>query len=120
MIKVKELLIGIGFFLIAQTLSWYQTNGQFISTWIKDNPLIVTFIMGVPIGMSYIYATTNIVDAFGGTLWSARLFGFATGVFSFSFLTFFHVKEGINIKTATILLLAFIIMILQIFWKIEK
>jgi hypothetical protein len=120
MINYKELFIGIGFFIVAQTLSWYQTNGQFISTWIKDNPFLVTLVMGVPIGLSYIHGTNHIVTAFGGTLWSARLMGFATGVFSFSFLAFFHVKEGINIKTATILVLAAVIMTLQIFWKIDK
>lgn len=120
MINLKNLLIGLGFFLIAQTLSWYQTNGQFISNWMKDNPFIIALILGVPIGMSYIYGTTYIVSAFGGTLWSARLLGFATGVFTFSILAFLHVKEGINIKTATILGLAFIIIILQIFWKIDK
>jgi len=118
MINVRELLLGIFFFFIAQTLSWYQTNGQFISSWIKDNPILITLVMGVPIGMAYIHGTNHIVTAFGGTLWSARLLGFATGVFSFSFLAFFHVNEGINIKTATILALALIIIVLQVFWKV--
>ena len=121
MINYKDLLIGVGLFTVAQTLSWYQTNGQFINTWVKENPLIVSAVMGIPVGMGYIYGTTYIVEAFGGnTLWAARILGFVTGVTTFSILTYFHVKEGINIKTATILLLATAIVMLQVFWKIEE
>ena len=119
MIKIKELLIGAGFFFIAQSLSWYQTNGQFINQWVKDNPLIVAAVMGVPIGMGYIYGTAYIVNAFEGYLWPARLLGFATGILSFTALTYIHMKEGINIKTAVILLLALSIIIIQVFWKVK-
>lgn len=117
--NVKELLIGIGCFLFAQSLSWYQTNGQFISEWAKENPLIVSLFMGVPVGMGYIYGTTYIVGAFNGTLWAARLIGFATGIFSFTILTYSHLGQGINLKTGVILTLASVIIILQIFWKYE-
>lgn len=120
MINYKELLIGSGFFLIAQSLSWYQTNGQFISTWMKDHPVITSALSGIPVGLGYIYGTAYIVSAFGGqSLWASRLLGFATGVFTFSILTFFHVKEGINLKTGVILALATMIVILQVFWKYE-
>lgn len=115
--ETRKLIIGALCFIVAQSLSWYQTNGQFISDWMKDNPLIVSALMGVPVGMCYIYGTSYIVGAFDGSLWASRLLGFATGVFSFSILTYFHVKEGINLKTGVILALATIIVILQIFWK---
>lgn len=120
MIKLNELLIGAGLFFIAQSLSWYQTNGQFISGWMKDNPVIVAAVMGIPIGISYIYGTTYVVSAFEGYLWPSRLLGFATGIVSFTALTYLHLKEGINIKTATILLLAIVIIMLQVFWKVDK
>jgi len=116
---VKKLLIGIGFFFIAQSLAWYQSNGQFISSLIKNNPVIVALIFGIPVGLCYIYGTNYIVEVSNGKLWSARLLGFATGIFSFSFLTYFHLKEGITFKTAVILLLATIIVLLQVFWKNE-
>ena len=114
---LKKLFIGAFCFLFAQSLSWYQSNGQFISSWIKDNPVIVALVFGIPVGLGYIYGTTYIVEAFEGKLWSARLLGFATGVFSFTILTYFHLKEGITIKTATILALAAVIVCLQVFWK---
>ena len=119
MVNIKELLIGAGLFLLAQSLSWFQTNGQFINVWVKEHPIIVSAIMGIPVGMGYIYGTTYIVSAFGGTLWPARIFGFVTGILSFSILTFIFMKEGINIKTSIILLLATTIVLLQVFWKID-
>lgn len=119
MINYKDFFIGLGFFYIAQSLAWYQTNGQFISSWMKDNPIIVSGLFGIPIGLGYIYGTSYIVNAFAGTLWSARLIGFATGVTSFAFLTYIHMREGINIKTAVILTLAVTIVLLQVFWKVN-
>ena len=112
--NLKELLIGFAFFLVAQSLSWFQTNGQFINDWIKEHPFIVAGLMGIPIGASYIYGTTYIVEYFNGELWPARIVAFATGIFSFYFLTLIFMKEGINIKTGTILVLATMIIILQV------
>ena len=121
MIDYKKLLIGAGFFLFAQGLSWYQTNGQFINTWMKENPILLSALMGIPVGVGYIFGTENIVAAFGGeSLWASRILGFVTGVFTFSILTYLNLKEGINLKTAVILVLATVIVTLQVFWKIDK
>jgi len=117
--NIKSLLIGAGLFLFAQSLSWFQTNGQFISTWMREHPIIISALMGIPVGMGYIYGTTYIVEAFGGTLWPARIFGFVTGILSFSLLTYIFMREGINIKTGIILILATAIVLLQVFWKYE-
>lgn len=75
--------------------------------------------MGVPVGMCYIYGTTYIVESFNGQLWPSRLLGFATGIFSFTILTYLFMREGINMKTAIILLLATAIVLLQVFWKYD-
>ena len=118
--KLQPFLIGVGLFLVAQTGAWFQTNGQFISTWMKDHPIMVSAIMGVPVGLCYIYGTSNLVEAFNGQLWPSRLLGFATGITTFTFLTYGFLKEGINLKTAIILGLATIIVMLQVFWKYEN
>jgi hypothetical protein len=115
----RSLLIGAGLFLLAQSLSWFQTNGQFISSWMKEHPILVSGLSGIPVGLGYIYGTTYIVQAFGGTLWPARIIGFVTGILSFSLLTFIFMKEGITIKTSIILLLASTIVLLQVFWKYD-
>ena len=115
----RSLIIGLFLFLVAQSLAWFQTNGQFINTWIKEHPILLCGIMGIPIGASYIYGTTYVVEYFNGELWPSRIIAFATGIFSFYILTLIFMKEGINIKTGTILVLATMIIILQVFWKYD-
>ena len=115
----KSLLIGLLLFIVAQSLAWFQTNGQFLSTWMKEHPILISGLMGIPVGASYIYGTTYIVEFFNGELWPARIASFATGIFSFYILTFIFMKEGINLKTGTILILATIIITLQVFWKYD-
>ena len=113
----KTLFLGLGLFLIGQILAWYQTNGQFISNWVKDHPILVALIGGVPVGYSYILGTTYIVEAFGGELWPSRLLGFAMGIIAFTLLAYLHLGETINVKTLTTLFLATSIVLIQVFWK---
>lgn len=115
----KTLIFGLLLFLVAQSLAWFQTNGQFLNTWEKEHPILVSGLMGIPVGASYIYGTTYIVEYFNGQLWPARIIAFATGIFSFYILTLVFMKEGVNIKTGTILILASMIIILQVFWKYD-
>jgi len=117
-VKVKELLIGALLFLLGQVIAWYQTNGQFINPWIKNNPILISIIFGIPVGVLYIYGTKYVAEYSGGQLWPVRIVGFVTGIVGFTTLTFLHLNEGINLKTGVILSLATIIMLLQVFWKV--
>ena len=113
---VKEFFWFIGLIFISQLIIWFQINGQFISTWMKEHPLAVSFL-GVPISYVYIYATQYLVEAFNGDLWPQRLIGFSTGMFAFAFLTWFHLNQAITLKTAVTLALAIAIVVIQIIWK---
>ena len=113
---LDKFLIGSGFFLLGQILVWYQINGQFISEWIKKNPIWIS-LLGVPISFIYIYATKYLVEAFEGELWPQRLIGFSFGMVAFAFLTWFHLNETLTLKTGVTLVLALAIVLLQIFWK---
>jgi len=112
----RALIIGSFLFLLGQTLVWYQINGQFISTWVKERPIIMS-LLGVPISYIYIYATQYTVIAFNGNLWPQRLIGFSMGMIAFAVLTYLHLNETINIKTAVTLVLAAAILGIQILWK---
>lgn len=115
--KVKELLIGALLFFLGQILAWYQTNGQFISPWIKNHPILISTLVGIPIGVMYIYGTKYVADYSNGELWPVRIVGFVTGILGFTFLTYIHLNETITLKTAVILLLMTVIVLLQVFWK---
>ena len=114
--NISKLVYGTLLFLLGQTLVWYQINGQFISTWMKEHPLAVSFL-GVPISFVYIYATQYLVEAFDGDMWPQRLIGFSMGMIAFAFLTWLHLNQGITLKTGITLILAITIVLIQILWE---
>ena len=114
--NIQKLISGTLLFLLGQTLVWYQINGQFISTWMKNHPVAVSFL-GVPISFVYIYATQYLVEAFNGDLWPQRLIGFSMGMIAFAVLTYIHLNQAITLKTAVTLALATAIVVIQIIWK---
>jgi hypothetical protein len=116
MTTIQLLIRGTLLYLIASTIVWYQINGQFISTWMKNHPIMVSFL-GVPISYVYIYATEYLVEAFNGDLWPQRLIGFSMGMLAFAFLTWIHFHQAITLKTAVTLALATAIVVIQIVWK---
>ena len=114
--NIIELIRGTLLFLLGQTLVWYQINGQFLTDWIKERPLLMS-LLGVPISFIYIYATKDLVNAFNGDLWPQRLIGFSMGMIAFAFLTWIHFQQAITLKTAVTLALATAIVVIQIIWK---
>tara|TARA_Y100000114_G_C11752304_1_gene324996 strand:- start:1953 stop:2303 length:351 start_codon:yes stop_codon:yes gene_type:complete len=114
--NIPKLITGTLLFLLGQILVWYQINGQFLSEWVKKHPLVMS-LLGIPISYVYIVATRDLVIAFNGELWPQRLIGFAVGMIAFAFLTWFHLNQAITLKTGITLMLAFAIVLIQVFWK---
>lgn len=114
---MRGLLLGIFFYLIGQILIWFQTNGQFLSPWVKKNPLVVSAVGGTIISYVFIRATALIAEYYGGMIWPGRFIGFAVGIISFAYLTWVFMGEGLNIKTLISLGLALTLIAVQIFWK---
>ena len=112
----KELLYTFLTFLTVQSAVWFQTNGQFIWSWFKDHPFILS-LFGIPISLGYIWATKFAFAAFDGTLWPGRLIGFAMGIISFAILTNYYMGEGISTKVIVSLILAITLVYIQVFWK---
>ena len=112
----KALLYTIVIFTTTAIAVWYQTNGQFISEWFKNNTFILS-LFGIPISFGYIYATRFAFEAFDGMLWPGRLLGFALGIISFTILTNYYMGEGITPKVIVSLILATSLVCIQAFWK---
>ena len=104
-------------FLGGQILIWFQTNGQFLNKWAKDNPFLMSCIFAIPISYMFIKATALIAEHYDGLLWPGRFIGFSMGITSFAFLTWWLMDEGINMKTTTCVVLACAIIGIQLFWK---
>ena len=112
----KNVLIAFLLFFTSQALIWYQTNAQFFNNWAKERPLIMA-LMGLPISYILIHASKYVVEGFNGALWPGRLIGFSSGMVVMAILTYLHLGEGISLKTGTTLILAFIIVLIQLYWK---
>ena len=112
----SSVAIGLLLYFLSHIIIWFQVNGQFIWTWAKDHPWIMS-LLGFPISCVLIIATKYIVAGFDGLLWPGRFLGFALGISSYAVLTWFFMGEGISIKTLTSLILALGIICVQVFWK---
>ena len=112
MILNKDVLLCVFLLFIAQVIIWFQLNGQLKWEWFKDNYFLMS-LMGIPISYMLLLTTKYGFQGFG-ELWPIRLMGFATGMISFPFITYFILGEGITLKTGISILLAVIIMLLQL------
>ncbi len=110
---MRDMWLAFILFFIGQSAIWFQTNGQFISSWVSKNPLIMS-LFGIPIAYVFIKATYYSQIHFEN-LWSCRMIGFALGILTFSLLTWMFTGEGLSFKTLLTLCLAFAILGIQIF-----
>ena len=116
-IKIIPLLIGMGAFLVAHILTFFQLNGQFLWKSFARNEWAVA-ASGIILSFFYIWGTKYIVEAFGGLLWPGRFIGFGVGMVIYAIMVSYFFNEGINLKTLTSLIIATGLVCIQVFWKI--
>ena len=114
--EYKNILYGALFFILGQAVVWIQINGPIIWTWAKEWRWAL-MLVGVPITWLFMEATRLIVVGFGGLFWPGRFVSFVAGIFIFTLMTYIFRDEAITMKTAISLLLAFSLIIVQLFWK---
>ena len=114
---VKDLLIGIGAFIVAHLLTFFQLNGQFLKTdWFRNNEFIVA-ASGMILSYFYIWGTKYTVSGIDNMLWPARFIGFGVGMVVYAIFTGYFFNEGISVKTTISLGLALVLISVQLFWK---
>jgi hypothetical protein len=117
MLVVKDLLTGLGAFLIAHFITFYQLNGQFLKTdWFRKNEILVA-AFGVIISFFYIWGTKYTVSGMGGVLWPARFIGFGIGMIIYAIMINYHFSEGMTAKTWVSLGISVILICIQVLWK---
>ena len=112
----NNLVVATLLFSFTQAIIWFQVNGQFLSSFMKEHPFIVS-LFGVPISYLFIVSTKYAYDGFEGLLWPGRLVAFGTGIIIMAICTYIFFGEGLNSKTIISLLLSMAILLIQIFWK---
>ena len=114
--NLKQILLGALLYIVAQALTFWQINGQFIWDSFKSNTFIIC-LFGVPISYFYILAAKYTTLGFNLEMWPSRFIGFAMGMIVFTILTSSIMGESVNVKTVISLILAVILVCIQIFWK---
>ena len=112
----SNILTALLLFFFTHIIIWLQVNGQFVWSWCKDNPILMSLI-GFPISYLLIVATKYIVVGFDGLLWPGRLVGFGSGIILMAILTWAFLGEGITTKTLVSIALATVLCCIQVFWK---
>jgi hypothetical protein len=112
----RYILLSFLLFILGQIIVWIQVNGPLIWPWAKEWRWAL-MLLGVPITWLFMEATSYVVYGFGGLFWPGRFISFCAGIFIFTLMTYIFRDEAINAKTAISLLLAFALILVQLFWK---
>ena len=118
MIKTDYLLLGSFWFILGHIAVFFQLNGQFKWVWFAKNEWALA-LAGLIISFFYIWGTKYTVLAFEGLLWPARFIGFGVGMIIYAIFVQYHFSEGINAKTWVSLSLAFLLICIQVLWKVK-
>ena len=109
--------MGMGAFLVAHILTFFQLNGQFLWKSFAKNEWAVA-ASGVVLSFFYIWGTKYIVEAFEGLLWPGRFIGFGVGMVLYAIIVSYFFNEGLNLKKMIRLIIATGLVCIQVFWKI--
>ena len=113
----KNILIGLCYCLAGQILVWFQINSQFVWPGIKKYDLLSAIVIGPIVSLLFIYAVRFITEGSDGMVWPSRLIPNAMGIIIFTIMTWIFLKQGIEIKTGICIILSFLILAIQIYWK---
>ena len=114
---MKNILFGMLLFFTAQTVAWFQTNGQLIHEWMSNNVVLTSVILGPIVGTMFAYGTKAIyleTDA----LWAVRFLAFASGWVVFIPLTWYFLGETpFTLKNIISFVLCVTLICVQLFMK---
>ena len=109
------MLYALTFFCAGHVLGWYAINAQLAWEFWKNKPLLSVTLFGVPASLMFWYGTKFVMDS-QPELWTARIMGGVISYLTFPLMTWFYLGESMfTIKTMLCVILAFIILLIQIF-----
>jgi hypothetical protein len=113
---ITKIILATLLMILGQIGSFMQLQGSIKYGW-TEKYLWIMLLSGIPISYLYIKAVNLYVQGFGGQIWPSRLIGFALGIVVFTILSSILFQENMTPKTIICLILAFIIVSVQVFWK---
>jgi hypothetical protein len=113
--QLMNLFYSFVLFTIGSVGHWYIMYWQFkMTNWVRTP---WPYLIAIGCTFLWIVASDYGVRAFNGEMWSNRFLFFVTGIIVASFLYPIHFGQPFTIKTAVQLSLAFLIIVISLFWK---
>jgi hypothetical protein len=113
--NVSNIVIGICYGLIGQILTFFQLQVSHKLGW-YDKYKFWLLLASIPISWVFMESVKYFIKAFNGEIWPSRIIGFALGMIVFTVMSYSLFKEPFTLKTMLSLLLAFLIIVVQIFF----
>ena len=112
-----NLILGCALFVAGQTLVWFQLNSQFVWEWWDNKPIPAVLLFGIPASLCF-WSGVKLVVGEMDELWGPRLLIFGMSYLTFPFLTWYFMNESMFVpKTLICVLLSFLIIAVQLFWR---
>lgn len=102
--------------VLAQSMTWFQTNGQLLWPFFKEYKWLI-LLGSYPIGWLFYETTTYGYLAFNGQLWPVRFVVFVSGILLFILFTTWLLKEPFTLKILTQIILCLSVVLVQVLWK---
>jgi len=113
--QIIYLIYSFGLFFLGSFGHWYIMYWQFkMPNWVKTP---WPYLIAPAITFLWIVGSHYGVKAFNGEMWSNRFLFFVTGIFVAAMLYPYHFGQPFTMKTLVQLTLAFVILLVSVFWK---
>jgi len=90
---MRHFFIGFLFYLLAQTIAWFQSNGLLVFDWMAENKMLCALMTGPFIAYFFAIGMQTMYVHFEN-LWPVRFLGFASGYLVFIPLTWIFFGES--------------------------
>ena len=108
----KQSIIFFVLIALAQAGAWFQQFAQVRWVWFRNNQWFNILVVGTVVSFLFINGAKVGYNAWE-SVWKIRLIKFFFG----AILSWITLGEGLSFKTLVCLSLAFLIILIQIFWK---
>ena len=114
--SLVKVLVATFIMILGQIGSFMQLQGAIKYGW-YEKYMWVILLSSIPVSYLYIVAVRMYVDGFNGQIWPSRLIGYATGIIIFTLMSIILFGEHMTLKNGVCLVLSFLIVLIQLFWK---
>ena len=114
---MKNLILSLIYLLVGYTMVWFQLFGSIKYEWLKNNNWWFMYVTSLPIAYFMTTGTHLAFSEFKNSAWSVRFATYVINIFVFTILSYVVNNEDITPKTMVCLVLTFIIILIQLYWK---